>query len=531
MRENNTITGIDFKGFNIVDYQDVLTDKAIQFLLALHANFNEGRLKLLVDREIEQAYFDAGNFPSFPKETKSIRESDWVCAPLPEDLLDRRVEITGPVDRKMVINALNSGAKTFMADFEDSNAPSIANTLGGQKNLRDAIDKNISFHNQEKDKTYTLNKETATLLVRPRGLHLNEKHFLVDGEEMAGSFVDFGLFFFHNIKTLQAQGSATYFYLPKLEHYLEARLWNAIFVFSQDYLSIPQNTIKATVLVETITASFQLDEIIYELRNHMAGLNCGRWDYIFSYIKKFKNHKNFRVPNRDQVTMSSPFMSAYSLLVIQKCHKRGVHAMGGMAAQIPIKNDEIANYAAFAKVVADKELEVKNGHDGTWVAHPDLVPLAMEVFNKYMTNKNQIHVSRDDVKVSEAALVEMPKGTITEEGIRKNINVGILYIESWLRGNGAAAIYHLMEDAATAEISRTQVWLWLHKNIQLEGGGIFNQEMYQQLKKEELEKIKNLVGESSYTKGKFKLAIELFDALVVSKEYQEFLTLSAYKYL
>jgi malate synthase len=296
-------------------------------------------------------------------------------------------------------------------------------------------------------------------------------------------------------------------------------------------LSIPQKTIKATVLIETITASFQLDEIIYELKNHMAGLNCGRWDYIFSYIKKFKNHKNFMVPNRDQVTMTSPFMNAYSLLVIQKCHKRGVHAMGGMAAQIPIKNDEVANDAAFSKVVADKELEVKNGHDGTWVAHPGLVAVAMNVFNKHMSTKNQIHVSRDDVKISESALVEMPKGTITEEGIRKNINVGILYIESWLRGNGAAAIYNLMEDAATAEISRTQVWLWLHKNIQLGDGAIFNQEMYQQLKKEELEKIKNLVGESNFSNGKFKLAIELFDALVLSKEYQEFLTLSAYKYI
>jgi len=471
------------------------------------------------------------HFLLFQRKQKNIRESDWVCAALPEDLLDRRVEITGPVERKMVINALNSGAKTFMADFEDSNAPSIANTLRGQINLRDAINKTISFYSEQKDKTYSLNKETATLLVRPRGLHLNEKHFLVDGVEMSASLVDFGLFFFHNIKTLREQGSATYFYLPKLEHYLEARLWNAIFVFSQDYLSIPQKTIKATVLIETITASFQLDEIIYELKNHMAGLNCGRWDYIFSYIKKFKNHKNFMVPNRDQVTMTSPFMKAYSLLVIQKCHKRGVHAMGGMAAQIPIKNDEVANDAAFSKVVEDKELEVKNGHDGTWVAHPGLVAVAMNVFNKHMTTKNQIHVSRDDVKISEAALVEMPKGTITEEGIRKNINVGILYIESWLRGNGAAAIYNLMEDAATAEISRTQVWLWLHKSIQLDDGGIFNQEMYQQLKKEELEKIKNLVGESNFSNGKFKLAIELFDALVISKEYQEFLTLSAYKYI
>jgi malate synthase len=319
--------------------------------------------------------------------------------------------------------------------------------------------------------------------------------------------------------------------LPKLEHYLEALLWNDVFVYSQDYLSIPQNTIKATVLVETITASFQLDEIIYELRNHMAGLNCGRWDYIFSYIKKFKSHKNFRVPNRDQVTMSSPFMNAYSLLVIQKCHKRGVHAIGGMAAQIPIKNDAIANDAAFAKVRADKELEVRNGHDGTWVAHPGLVATAMDVFNKNMTTKNQIYNTREDVTVSETALVEIPKGTITEEGVRKNINVGILYIESYLRGNGAAAIYHLMEDAATAEISRTQVWLWLHTNVQLEGGGVFNKEMYQQLKKEELEKIKHLIGERNFMEGKFKVAIELFDTLVLSKDYQEFLTLLAYKHI
>jgi malate synthase len=531
MQESVSAKGIDFKGFKVEEYQDILTSEANQFLFALHDKFNERRLKLLADREIEQAYFDAGNFPSFPDETKNIRTSDWVCASLPEDLLDRRVEITGPVDRKMVINALNSGAKTFMADFEDSNSPYISNNLEGQVNLRDAINKSISFYNEKKDKNYTLNKETATLLVRPRGLHLNEKHFLVGQEEMSGSFVDFGLFFFHNIKTLQAQGSATYFYLPKLEHYLEARLWNDVFVFSQDYLSIPQKTIKATVLVETITASFQLDEIIYELRNHMAGLNCGRWDYIFSYIKKFKNHKNFRVPNRDQVTMSSPFMSAYSLLVIQKCHKRNVHAMGGMAAQIPIKNDEIANNAAFAKVRADKELEVRNGHDGTWVAHPGLVAVAMNVFNKNMTTKNQIHNARADVAVSEAALVEMPKGTITAEGIRKNINVGILYIESWLRGHGAAAIYNLMEDAATAEISRTQVWLWLHKNIQLENQSIFNEEMYQQLKNEELEKIKNLVGERNFLDGKFKVAIALFDQLVLSKDYKEFLTLSAYKHI
>ncbi|KGL63898.1 malate synthase A [Polaribacter sp. Hel1_85] len=522
---------IDFKGFKIEDYQEILTNEAQLFLLELHDKFNQRRLKLLEEREVEQAYFDAGNFPSFPKETKSIRESDWVCAELPDDLLDRRVEITGPVDRKMVINALNSGAKTFMADFEDSNSPCISNNLQGQINLRDANNKTISYYNEQKDKTYQLNEKTATLIVRPRGLHLNEKHFVVDGVEMSGSLVDFGLYFFHNIKTLQAKNSATYFYLPKLEHYLEARFWNDIFVFAQNYLSIPQKTIKATVLVETITASFQLDEIIYELKNHMAGLNCGRWDYIFSYIKKFRNHTGFMVPNRDQVTMSSPFMKAYSLLVIQKCHKRKVHAMGGMAAQIPIKNDEMANDLAFAKVLADKEQEVKNGHDGTWVAHPGLVSVAMSVFNENMKTKNQIHISRDDVKVSESDLVEMPKGTITEAGIRKNINVGILYIESWLRGNGAAAIYNLMEDAATAEISRTQVWLWLHKNVQIEDGRNFNVAMYQLLKREELEKIKNLVGKSNFTNGKFKLAIELFDELVLSKEYKEFLTLSAYNYI
>ena len=531
MEQDIVTKEIQFKGFYHEKYQDLLNVKAKDFLIELHLKFNAKRIELLKAREEAQAFFDAGNFPSFLGETKEVRESDWVCAPLPEDLLDRRVEITGPVDRKMVINALNSGAKTFMADFEDSNSPSIENNLRGQINLIDANRETISFYNEKKDKIYSLNEKVATLLVRPRGLHLNEKHFLLNGEVMSGSLVDFGLYFFHNIKTLKEKGSATYFYLPKLEHYLEARFWNDVFVFAQDYLSIPQKTIKATVLVETITASFQLDEIIYELRNHMAGLNCGRWDYIFSYIKKFRNHKNFMVPNRDQVTMNSPFMKAYSLLVIQKCHKRNVHAMGGMAAQIPIKNDEKANKAAFAKVFKDKEQEVKNGHDGTWVAHPGLVKVAMDVFNENMVTKNQIHIKRSDIKVSEADLIEIPKGTITENGIRKNINVGILYIESWLRGNGAAALYNLMEDAATAEISRTQVWLWLHNNVKIEDGRTFNYAMYQLLKIEELEKIKSLVGESNFKKGKFKLAIKLFDELVLSKEYKEFLTLSAYNHI
>jgi len=522
---------IVFKGFDENEFKEILTPEACQFLIELQERFNEKRIKLLEHREVEQAFFDAGNFPSFPEETKDIRDSNWVCAELPNDLLDRRVEITGPVDRKMVINALNSGAKTFMADFEDSNSPSIQNVLQGQINLRDAVNGTITYYNSTKNKEYRLNEEVATLLVRPRGWHLNEKHFTLNGVELSASLVDFGLYFFHNIKSLQKKGSATYFYLPKLEHYLEARLWNDVFVFAQEYLDIPQKTIKATVLIETITASFQLDEIIYELRNHMAGLNCGRWDYIFSYIKKFRNHKNFMVPNRDEITMNSPFMKAYSLRVIQRCHKRGVHAMGGMAAQIPIKGDDMANDLAFAKVVSDKENEVKNGHDGTWVAHPGLVSVAMDVFNKYMITKNQLHIKRYDINVGVNDLVELPKGSITENGIRKNINVGILYIESWLRGNGAAALYNLMEDAATAEISRTQVWLWLHKNVQIEDGRFFGEELYQQLKKEEIQKIKNMIGEAAYLKGKFDLAIKLFDALVLTKEYKEFLTLPAYQHI
>ncbi|CAM1347218.1 malate synthase A [Tenacibaculum insulae] len=531
MSQDVLIKEIEFLNFKEAIYKSILTNEAQMFLIELHEKFNKKRLQLLEEREIDQAYFNMGNYPSFPSETKDVREGDWVCAELPKDLLDRRVEITGPVDRKMVINALNSGAKTFMADFEDSSSPTITNLLDGQVNLRDAVNKTISFYNDKKDKTYQLNKTTATLLVRPRGLHLNEKHFLIDGVEMSGSLVDFGLFFFHNIRTLIQQGSATYFYLPKLEHYNEAKWWNEVFVFAQNYLNVPQKTIKATVLVETITASFQLDEIIYELKDHMAGLNCGRWDYIFSYIKKFRNHRDFVVPNRDQVTMKTPFMEAYSLRVIQTCHKRNVHAMGGMAAQIPVKNDDKANEIAFAKVLKDKEQEVKNGHDGTWVAHPGLVQVAMDVFNKSMPKANQIDKKITDLLISEKELVALPEGTVTENGIRKNINVGILYIESWLMGQGAAALYNLMEDAATAEISRTQVWQWLHKNVELEDKRVFNSAMYQQLKLEEIENIKKYVGDERYTSGKFKTAIKLFDDLILNEEFVEFLTLPAYQYL
>jgi malate synthase len=512
-------------------YPEVLTDEALDFLVALHEKFNVERLALLNKRVLQQHLFDKGQFPEFPIETKDIRDSEWTAGNIPHDLQDRRVEITGPVDRKMVINALNSGAKTFMADLEDSNAPTWKNTIEGQQNLLDANKKTIKLVDSKKDKSYRLNNETAVLLVRPRGLHLNEKHIIVNDEETSGSLVDFGLYVFHNTKTLLRNNSAPYFYLPKLEHYLEARWWNSVFTFAQEYLKVPKGTFKATVLVETITASFQLDEIIYELKDHIVGLNCGRWDYIFSYIKKFRNHPNFVVPNRDQVSMTTPFMDAYSTLVIQRCHKRGVLAIGGMAAQIPIKNDKKANAAALEKVRKDKEREVKNGHDGTWVAHPALVRVAMNEFNKHMPTANQLHVKRDDVQITEQDLVEIPKGTVTEVGIRKNINVGILYTEAWLRGHGAVALYNLMEDAATAEISRTQVWQWLHNEVIIEDGRTFNMTLYEDIFDDEIEKLITEFGEEHMINSKFELAIALFNKLVIAEEFEEFLTLPAYQYL
>ncbi len=512
-------------------YPEILTDEALEFITALHENFNAKRLTLLKNRETQQKIFDSGKFPQFPEETKTIREGDWTAGNIPHDLIDRRVEITGPVDRKMIINALNSGAKTFMADLEDSNAPSWENCIQGQQNLIDANKKTIALVDTKRQKTYQLKDNIATLLVRPRGLHLNEKHIIINNEEASGSLVDFGLYVFHNTKVMLENGTAPYFYLPKLEHYTEARWWNAVFVFAQNYLNIPEGTFKATVLVETITASFQLDEIIFELKDHIVGLNCGRWDYIFSYIKKFRNHKNFVVPNRDQVTMTTPFMDAYSKLVIQRCHKRGILAIGGMAAQIPIKNNEKANTAALEKVRLDKEREVKNGHDGTWVAHPALVSVAMTEFNKHMPTPNQLHVTRDDIKITEQDLVKLPEGTITEAGIRKNINVGILYTEAWLRGHGAVALYNLMEDAATAEISRTQVWQWLKNEVTLEDGRQLNTQLYLELFDDEVEKIITEYGEENIKNSKFKLAFELFNTLVLAKTFNEFLTLPAYNHI
>ncbi len=510
-------------------YAEILTPEALSFLEALHSRFNERRKALLQQRNERQKAIEAGQMPDFLPETAHIRSTEWKVAPLPADLLDRRVEITGPVDRKMVINALNSGAKIFMADFEDSNTPSWDNVVNGQINLRDAIDRTITFTNPKNEKFYQLKDKVATLMVRPRGWHLEEKNLIVDGEPMSGSLVDFGLYFFHNARNLVSRGSGPYFYLPKLESHLGARLWNDVFVFAQEYLDIPQGTIKATVLIETILASFELDEILYELKEHSAGLNCGRWDYIFSFIKKFKSLPGFVLPDRAQITMTVPFMKAYSQLVIKTCHKRGVHAMGGMAAQIPIKNNPAANEEAINKVQADKLREVQEGHDGTWVAHPGLVKTAMDIFNGYMPTKNQVFNLRTDLEINKVDLLAVPEGTITEEGLRKNINVGILYIESWLKGNGAAAIYHLMEDAATAEISRTQVWQWLKEGCQLADGRKVTLELYEALLQEELEKIRAYVGDAYYENGKFEEATALFDQLVKEEDFTEFLTVPAYE--
>jgi malate synthase len=523
------IDGIEIKGPVSPAYAEILTPEALAFVVKLQRLFNKRRLELLKAREERQKQIDAGVLPTFLPETKEIREGNWVCAPEPQDLQDRRVEITGPVDRKMIINALNSGAKVFMADFEDSNSPTWANCIEGQINLRDAINKTISYVNPDNGKSYSLNEKTAVLMVRPRGWHLNEKHVLIDGEEASGSLFDFGLYFFHNAKQLIANGTGPYFYLPKMESHLEARLWNDAFVLAQDELGITQGTIKATVLVETILASFELNEILYELRNHSCGLNCGRWDYIFSYIKKFRNlGEGYVLPERGQVTMAVPFMRDYSLLVIQTCHKRGVHAMGGMSAFIPVKNNEEANNAALAKIKEDKEREVKNGHDGTWVAHPGLVQVAMDIFNQHMPQPNQIDNKREDVKVSEADLIAVPSGTITEMGLRSNINVGILYLESWLRGVGAAAIYNLMEDAATAEISRTQVWQWIKNGSKLDDGRTITYELFKQLLPSEMGKIKLYVGEEPFAKGRFTEAVEIFDKLISQGDYVDFLTLPAY---
>ena len=523
------IKGVTILGELNNGFEKILSKDAIEFLIVLHKKFNKRREHILEKRIERQQKIDGGELPNFLTETAHTRQSEWTVASLPNDLLDRRVEITGPVDRKMVINALNSGAKVFMADFEDSNTPNWSNNIQGQINLRDAINGSIEYTNPKNGKEYKLNDDTATLMVRPRGWHLSEKNIIFNGEQLSGSLVDFGLYFFHNAKNLISMGSGPYFYLPKLEGHLEARLWNDVFIFSQDYLNIPQGTIKATVLIETILASFELDEILFELKDHSAGLNCGRWDYIFSYIKKFKNLEGFVLPNRAQVGMGTHFMKSYSQLVIKTCHKRGVHAMGGMAAQIPIKSDPEANQRALNKVKADKLTEVMNGHDGSWVAHPALVQTAIDVFDAHMKDANQIHNKRKDVQIDAQDLLKVPEGTITEQGLRININVGIMYLESWLRGNGAVAIYNLMEDAATAEISRSQVWQWIQSESCLEDGTQITYDLCLKIISQELEKIREYIGEERFQNGLFSKATELFKQLIEDKEFVEFLTLPAYE--
>lgn len=523
--------GIEIKALVSAEFAEILTPAALSFIAKLARAFEARREDLLQKRVQRQADLDAGIMPDFLPETEHIRTGDWTAAPIPPDLQDRRVEITGPVDRKMVINALNSGAKVFMADFEDAHSPTWDATIQGQINVRDAIDRTITYTSPE-GKNYQLNEKTAVLLVRPRGWHLNEKHVLVDGKPVSGGIFDFGLYFFHNAQRLRDRNSGPYFYLPKLESHLEARLWNDIFIMAQETLGVPRGTIRATVLIETILATFEMDEILYELREHSAGLNCGRWDYIFSAIKKLRNVPNFVLPDRAQVTMTTHFMRSYSLLAIKTCHHRNIHAIGGMAAQIPIKSDPKANEEALSRVRADKHREATDGHDGTWVAHPGLVPIALEEFNAVMKGPNQIERKREDVHVTAADLLQVPDGTITEAGLRNNISVSLQYLDSWLRGSGCVPINNLMEDAATVEISRAQIWQWLHstKGI-LNDGRKVTLELFHQLMQEELDKIKAAVGAGVYAQRRYDDAAKILDQIITDDGFVEFLTLPAYQYL
>lgn len=510
------------------EFASILTAEAINFVADLHETFNGRREVLMLAREKRQKEIDRGTFPDFLPETASIRNASWKVAPIPVDLMDRRVEITGPPDRKMVINALNSGAKVFMADLEDSHSPTWAGTLQGQVNLYDAVRKQIRFVSPE-GKTYELNPKTATLVVRPRGWHMVEKKVMVGAKSVSASLFDFGLYLYHNAVELLRRGTGPYFYLPKMENHHEARLWNDVFLFAQERLDLPKGTIRATVLIETILAAFEMEEILYELRDHCVGLNCGRWDYIFSYIKKFRNHPEFVLPDRAQVTMNQPFLKAYSELLIQTCHRRGAFAMGGMAAQIPIKNDSEANQVAMDKVRADKEREVNAGHDGTWVAHPGLVGLAMEIFDAKMKGPNQLGNLREDVRVSGKDLIRVPEGKITEAGLRNNISVGLQYLESWLRGSGCVPIFHLMEDAATAEISRAQLWQWIrHPKGVLNDGRRITAALFGQLLSEEMQKLRATTGEAEFAKRRYTLARDIFFRITTTNEFAEFLTLSAY---
>jgi malate synthase len=523
------IEGVKIFGKLEPGYDSILSPEALKFIATLHREFNPVRKKLLEARAVKQKEIDEGFIPDFANETKFIRDSEWKVGSIPSDLQDRRTEITGPVDRKMVINALNSGARVFMADFEDATTPTWQNLMEGQINLRDAIRRQINF-TAPNGKHYALNEKVATLVIRPRGWHLVEKNIEIDGEPVSGSLFDFGLYFFHNAAELRRRGSGPYYYLPKLENHKEAKLWNDVFIKAQDMVGLPKGIIKVTVLVETILASFEMEEILYELRDHIVGMNAGRWDYIFSLIKKFRNNKKFILPDRIQVTMGVHFMKSYAELLVKTCHKRGAHAIGGMSAFIPAKEEE-ANNLAFSKVSQDKKNEASQGYDGTWVAHPFLVSVAMEEFNKVLGDRpHQKNILREDLKITAKDLLNtvIEGGKVTEQGLRMNINVGILYIESWLQGVGAAALYNLMEDAATAEISRAQVWQWLHNQVKLKDGRKVDLKLYQQLFKEEQQKAAELLGKERVETGKLVEAAKLFDKLVREKDFKDFLTLDAY---
>jgi malate synthase len=520
--------GIEIRGAMQPAYEQILSPAAMEFVADLTRRFGDRITGLLDARAARQRDLDAGALPDFLPETRQIRESDWRVTTIPADLQDRRVEITGPTERKMVINALNSGAKVFMADCEDSLTPTWDNVVQGQINLRDAVNRSIEFKNPD-GKQYRLQPQIATLLVRPRGWHLYEKHILVDGKQAPGAFVDFGLYLFHNHAALKERGTGPYFYLPKLENHREARLWADVFKHSEQRLGIAPSTIKVTVLIETILAAYEMDEILFELKDYIVGLNCGRWDYIFSFIKKFSRRADFVLPDRQQVTMTTHFLRSYSRLVIKTCHRRGAFAMGGMAPQIPIKNDPKANDEALAKVRADKEREAGDGHDGTWVAHPGLVPVAMEVFNRLMPTPNQLGKTLADVQVSAADLVQIPQGTITEAGLRNNVSVSIQYVASWLGGLGCVPINNLMEDAATAEISRAQIWQWIkHPAGKLDDGRKVTAELFRAVTREELDKLKAQLGDAAYASGNFERAAALIDKVTTAPDFATFITLPAY---
>jgi malate synthase len=523
---------VDLPGVEILapiteNHADVLSPEAIDFIADLQRTFNMRRKELLNAREERQRRLDAGERPNFLEETRSIRKSQWAVAPMPADIIDRRVEITGPVDRKMIINALNSGARIFMADFEDSSTPTWNNLLDGHINLRDAVRRTITYADPATGKQYKLNEKVAVLFVRPRGWHLEERHVLVDGEPMSGSIFDFGLYIFHNAQQLVARGSGPYFYLPKMESHLEARLWNDVFIRAQKEIGLPQGTIRATVLIETILASFEMDEILYELRDHSAGLNCGRWDYIFSFIKKFSNDGRALLPDRSQVTMTTPFMRSYSKLAIKTCHRRNAHAMGGMSAYIPVKSDPAANEKAIAQVRADKEREAGDGHDGTWVAHPGLVPVAQEIFDRLMPQPNQISKQLPDYNPTAEDLLRVPEGEITEAGVKQNVAIGLGYLESWLRGIGCVPLFNLMEDAATAEISRAQLWQWIHHKAKLTDGRVVNIALVESMIDNELKQQRSAVDAERY--AAYEKAAGLVRDLVRAPKFVEFLTVPAYQ--